>query len=91
MFLQSHLTKILALQEGLCTSCQNCDDFKNSIRSMVLLPIVSIGSRGILKKYPDVVSGINFGSNMVDDVVYSGTVGAAIEGRHAKLEVYDFY
>ena len=50
---------------------------------------VHIGSRGILKKYPDVVfSGINFGSNMGDDVVYSGTVGAAIEGRHAKLGSY---
>tara|TARA_B100001248_G_scaffold255649_1_gene235656 strand:+ start:101 stop:865 length:765 start_codon:yes stop_codon:yes gene_type:complete len=50
---------------------------------------VHIGSRGILKKYPDIVfSGINFGSNMGDDVVYSGTVGAAIEGRHAKLGSY---
>ena len=46
---------------------------------------VHIGSRGILKKYPDVVfSGINFGSNMGDDVVYSGTIGAAIEGRFCK-------
>ena len=50
---------------------------------------VHIGSRCILKKYPDIVfSGINFGSNMGDDVVYSGTVGAAIEGRHAKLGSY---
>lgn len=50
---------------------------------------VHIGSRGILKKYPDIIfSGINFGSNMGDDVVYSGTVGAAIEGRHAKLGSY---
>ena len=50
---------------------------------------VHIGSRGISTKYPDVVfSGINFGSNMGDDVVYSGTVGAAIEGRHAKLGSY---
>ena len=50
---------------------------------------VHIGSKGILKKYPDIVfSGLNFGSNMGDDVVYSGTVGAAIEGRHAKLGSY---
>ena len=50
---------------------------------------VHIGRRGILKKYPDVVfSGINFGSIIGDDVVYSGTVGAAIEGRHAKLGSY---
>lgn len=50
---------------------------------------VHIGGRGILKKYPDMVfSGINFGSNMGDDVIYSGTVGAAIEGRHAKYGSY---
>ena len=46
---------------------------------------VHIGSLGILRKFPDIVfSGINFGSNLGDDVVYSGTVGAAIEGRYAK-------
>ena len=28
-----------------------------------------------------VISGINMGSNLGDDVIYSGTVGAAIEGR----------
>ena len=42
---------------------------------------VHIASRGIMKKLPDIVfSGVNIGSNMGDDVVYSGTVGAAIEG-----------
>ena len=46
---------------------------------------VHIASRGILKKIPDIVfSGVNIGSNMGDDVIYSGTVGAAIEGRHSK-------
>ena len=46
---------------------------------------VHIASRGILKNIPDIVfSGVNFGSNMGDDVIYSGTVGAAIEGRHSK-------
>ncbi|MFL2552841.1 MAG: 5'/3'-nucleotidase SurE [Gammaproteobacteria bacterium] len=46
---------------------------------------VHIGSRGIMKKNPDIVfSGVNIGSNMGDDVIYSGTVGAAIEGRHSK-------
>ena len=50
---------------------------------------VHIATRGILTKYPDIVfSGVNFGSNMGDDVVYSGTVGAAIEGRHAKYGSY---
>ncbi len=33
------------------------------------------------KKYPDlIISGINHGANMGDDVTYSGTVAAAIEG-----------
>lgn len=32
-----------------------------------------------------VISGINAGSNMGDDVIYSGTVAAAMEGRHLKL------
>ena len=46
---------------------------------------VNIATRGILKKYPDIVfSGVNLGSNMGDDVIYSGTLGAAIEGRHSK-------
>ena len=46
---------------------------------------VHIATRGILKKYPDIVfSGLNFGSNMGDDIIYSGTVGAAVEGRHAR-------
>ena len=50
---------------------------------------VNIGTRGILKNYPDIVfSGINFGSNLGDDVLYSGTVGAAIEGRRAKFGSY---
>jgi 5'-nucleotidase len=36
----------------------------------------------ILKKPPDmVVSGINVGANLGDDVFYSGTVAAAMEGR----------
>ena len=46
---------------------------------------VNIATRGLLSTQPDyVISGINFGSNMGDDVVYSGTIGAAIEGRFCK-------
>lgn len=41
-----------------------------------------VGLSGFLDKTPDmVVSGINAGANLGDDVVYSGTVGGAIEGR----------
>jgi 5'-nucleotidase len=42
---------------------------------------INIAVNGILKKKPDlVVSGINKGGNLGDDVTYSGTVSAAMEG-----------
>jgi len=44
---------------------------------------VNIALSGLLESDPDmVVSGINDGPNMGDDVLYSGTVAAAIEGRN---------
>ena len=43
---------------------------------------VHLVSSGLLSEVPDmVVSGINSGMNMGDDVLYSGTVAAAVEGR----------
>lgn len=43
---------------------------------------VHLAITGWLSEAPDmVVSGINAGSNLGDDVLYSGTVAAAIEGR----------
>jgi len=42
---------------------------------------VNLGANALLDKRPDlVVSGINKGGNLGDDVTYSGTVSAAIEG-----------
>ncbi|MEM9407652.1 MAG: 5'/3'-nucleotidase SurE, partial [Acidobacteriota bacterium] len=43
---------------------------------------VNMGVQGVLKEAPPdlVVSGINHGVNLGDDVTYSGTVGAAMEG-----------
>jgi 5'-nucleotidase len=42
---------------------------------------VLIAAHGLLERAPDlVVSGVNRGPNMGDDVFYSGTVAAAIEG-----------
>ena len=44
---------------------------------------VHLGINGALKITPDmVVSGINHGANLGDDVLYSGTVAAAMEGRY---------
>ena len=48
---------------------------------------VHLAVTGLLQdKSPDmVVAGINHGENLGDDVVYSGTVAAAMEGRHLGL------
>ena len=43
---------------------------------------VHLAITGLLQSEPDmVVSGVNAGANMGDDVIYSGTVAAATEGR----------
>jgi 5'-nucleotidase len=43
---------------------------------------VHLAVTGLLKEMPDmVISGINEGTNLSDDVLYSGTVAAAMEGR----------
>lgn len=46
---------------------------------------VHIGMSGVLGEAPEmVVTGINTGANLGDDVLYSGTVAGAFEGRHLK-------
>ncbi len=43
---------------------------------------VNLGVHSLLDERPDLlVSGINYGVNLGDDVTHSGTVGAALEGR----------
>ncbi|HET9122461.1 MAG TPA: 5'/3'-nucleotidase SurE, partial [Acidiferrobacteraceae bacterium] len=43
---------------------------------------VHLALTGVLDPVPDMVlSGINHGANLGDDVLYSGTVAAAMEGR----------
>ena len=47
---------------------------------------VHLAVTGFLDYEPDlVVSGINHGANLGDDVIYSGTVAAAMEGRFLGL------
>lgn len=47
---------------------------------------VHVAITGLLEDEPDmVVSGINHGANLGDDVLYSGTVAAAMEGRFLGL------
>ncbi|WP_290796472.1 5'/3'-nucleotidase SurE [Halomonas sp.] len=44
---------------------------------------VYLGVNGLWDEKPDlVISGINHGGNLGDDVLYSGTVAAAMEGRN---------
>lgn len=47
---------------------------------------VHLAITGLMEREPDmVVSGINHGANLGDDVLYSGTVAAAMEGRFLGL------
>lgn len=47
---------------------------------------VHLAITGLLENEPDIViSGINQGANLGDDVLYSGTVAAAMEGRFLGL------
>lgn len=47
---------------------------------------VHLALNGFIKEPVDmVVSGINAGVNLGDDVLYSGTVATALEGRHLRL------
>ena len=47
---------------------------------------VHLAITGLLEQEPDmVVAGINHGPNLGDDVIYSGTVAAATEGRFLGL------
>lgn len=52
---------------------------------------VHLGLNGLLEQVPDmVVSGINMGANLGDDVLYSGTVAAALEGRFLRYPSFAF-
>jgi 5'-nucleotidase len=47
---------------------------------------IKLALSGFISEEPDiVVSGINSSANLGDDVIYSGTVGGAIEGRFLRL------
>ena len=52
---------------------------------------VHLGLNGLLPHETDlVVSGINLGANLGDDVLYSGTVAAALEGRFLARPAFAF-
>src|SRR3546814_2454674 len=48
---------------------------------------VMLGMRKVMDNPPDLIlSGVNRGANLGDDVTYSGTVSAAIEGALAGIK-----
>ena len=52
---------------------------------------VHLGLNGLLSESMDmVVAGINLGANLGDDVLYSGTVAAALEGRFLQRPSFAF-
>ncbi|EPC01199.1 stationary phase survival protein SurE [Litchfieldella anticariensis FP35 = DSM 16096] len=60
-------------------------DLENGFYSVDGTPAdcVYLGVNGVWDEKPDlVISGINHGGNLGDDVLYSGTVAAAMEGRN---------
>jgi len=62
----------------------NCEKLDNGYFSVTGTPCdcVHLGSHRLMSQKPDmVISGINRGPNLGDDVMYSGTVAAAMEGR----------
>jgi 5'-nucleotidase len=80
-----------------CSAASNSLTLSNPLRTQQLdnkfisvngtpTDCVHIGISQLLIGKPDVViSGINEGANLGDDVIYSGTVAAATEGRHMGL------
>ncbi|WP_377288618.1 5'/3'-nucleotidase SurE [Rhizobium sp. SG2393] len=75
---QSGLAHSLTLSEPL--RLRQIDDKRFALRGTPT-DCVIMGIRKVLDRAPDLVlSGVNVGANMADDVTYSGTVAGAIEG-----------
>ena len=65
---------------------QRFDDENYAIVAGTPADCVHLALNGLLDTPFDlVVSGINHGANLGDDILYSGTVAAALEGRHLPL------
>ncbi len=63
------------------TKIDRGDGFKGNSVSGTPADCVKLGIKKITKSIPNVVlSGINIGSNLGNNIIYSGTVAAAIEG-----------
>ena len=68
------------------TEINRDNGFKGYAVSGTPADCVKIGIKKIMKSTPDMVlSGINIGSNLGNNIIYSGTVAAAIEGAVAGI------
>lgn len=77
-----------------CSGASNSLTITNPLRTVTLdngfvsvngtpTDCVHLGINQLMTPEPDlVISGINHGPNLADDVIYSGTIAAATEGRH---------
>ena len=91
-----HKVSVVAPERN-CSGASNSLTLERGLRACEVAPdfyyvdgtptdTVHLAITGLLKTKPDIiVSGINAGANMGDDVLYSGTVAAAMEGRHLGL------
>ena len=81
----SKLLYLLVFFAYLCTRNKiRLYEIKETIDRNLWLPdeCVFIATNGLFDfEFDLVVSGINSGANLGDDILYSGTVGAAFEGR----------
>lgn len=77
---RSGASNSLTLEEDLCV--HTAPNGFHYVEEGTPTDCVHLGITGLIDPEPDmVVSGINSGANLGDDVLYSGTVAAAMEGR----------
>ena len=80
---RSGASNSLTLSLPLCV--QQIDEHTTSVQGTPA-DCIHLALTGLLPELPDmVISGINAGANLGDDVLYSGTVAAAVEGRFVGL------
>jgi len=88
---QSAASHALTLHDPLRVTPHGEREFSVSGTPTDCVLVAVRGVHGVLEPRPDlVVSGINHGPNMGDDVTYSGTVAAALEGRLLGLPAVAF-
>ena len=79
---QSGLAHSLTLSEPL--RLRKVDDKRFALKGTPT-DCVIMGVRELMPAPPDLIlSGVNSGQNIADDVTYSGTVAGAMEGTHAR-------